>query len=57
MNSPLSPVKNKIDKQRINFNLENITYKSKRYIKNNNDINVIKIIKIKRNLVKLKYFY
>jgi hypothetical protein len=51
MNSPLSPVKNKIDKQRINFNIENLVYKSKRYLKNNNDIK----LKIKRNLIKLKY--
>jgi hypothetical protein len=53
MNSPLSPVKNINNEQRINFKMEYLIYKSKRYLKpfKNNDI------KIKRNLVKLKYFY
>jgi hypothetical protein len=55
MDSPLSPVKNINNQQRINFKMEYLVYKSKRYLKplkiSKNDI------KIKRNLVKLKYFY
>ena len=52
MNSPLSPVKYNNNKQRINFKIEDLVFKSKRYLKIDNHNH-----KIKRNLVKLKYFY
>lgn len=58
MNSPLSPIKYKNNKQRINFNIENIVYKSKRILKiDKSDKSDKSDNKIKRNLIKLKYFY
>jgi hypothetical protein len=50
--SPISPIQIKTP-QRINLKINNLVFKSKRYLKieNNN------IFKIKRNLVKIKYFY
>ena len=54
MNSPLSPIKYK-NIQRINFNIENIIYKSKRTLKIHKSDKTIP--KLKRNLVKLKYYY
>jgi hypothetical protein len=57
MNSPLSPIKYK-NIQRINFNIENIIYKSKRILKiDKSDKSDKSILKLKRNLVKLKYYY
>jgi hypothetical protein len=54
MDSPLSPIKYKNDKQRINFKMEYLVIRSKRILKIDRSD---KSNNIKRNLVKLKYFY